>query len=219
MSRDLIALDRKHYEGAMRAIRRYVTGAHRIADDVNLAYALFVMGIESLAQEFDGHVADWLDYDHTKRARIDAALSDATVDTSEKVRRAILQNEYVALARRFRTFTLAHVAPSYFRSDAAQTQGAISRPDLETALRQVYEVRSGYVHRLQEINTALVGLPSFPDTLELDGRATLTFASLSLLARHVIIQFIDRSPKVERETCSAIQGNTYGSECQLRVMI
>jgi hypothetical protein len=198
--KDLIGLDRKHYEGAMRAIRRYVTGAHRIADDVNLAYALFVMGIESLAQEFDGHVNDWLDYDHTKRARIDAALSDATDDTSEKVRQAILQNEHVALARRFRSFTLAHVAPSYFRSDAAQAQGAISRPDLETALRQAYEIRSGYVHRLQEIDTALVGLPSFPDTIELEGRATLTFAGLSRLARHVIIQFIDRSPKVERET-------------------
>ncbi|HLH72957.1 MAG TPA: hypothetical protein VKX96_06710, partial [Chloroflexota bacterium] len=44
----LVGLDRRHYEGAIRAIRRYVTGAHRIADDVNLAYALFVMSIESL---------------------------------------------------------------------------------------------------------------------------------------------------------------------------
>lgn len=198
--KDLIALERKHYEGAMRAIRRYVTGAHRIADDVNLAYALFVMAIESLAQEFDGHVAEWSDYDHTKRARIDAALSDATDDTAENVRQAILQNEHVALARRFRSFTLAHVASSYFRREVAQAQGAISRPDLETALRQAYEIRSGYVHRLQDINSALVGLPSFPDALELEGRATFTFAGLSRLARHVIMQFVARGPKVERET-------------------
>jgi len=84
--KELIALDRKHYEGAMRAIRRYVTGARRIADDVNLAYALFVMAIESLAQEFDGHAAEWSDYDQAKRIRIDAALSGATDDTSENVR-------------------------------------------------------------------------------------------------------------------------------------
>ncbi len=198
--KDLIALDRKHYEGAMRAIRRYVTGAHRIADDVNLAYALFVMAIESLTQEFDGHLAEWSDYDHAKQARIDAALADATDDTVEKVRQAILQNEHVALSRRFRSFTLAHVAPSYFRDEVAEVQGAISRPDLETALRQAYEIRSGYVHRLQEINTALVALPSFPETLELEGRATLTFAGLSRLARHVIMQFVARGPKVEQET-------------------
>ena len=183
----------------MRAIRRYVTGAHRIADEVNLAYALFVMAIESLAQSFDDHVADWADYDHAKRARIDAALSDATDETSEKVRQAVLQNEHVALARRFRKFTLAHLAPSYFRSESAQAQGAISRPDLEIALRQAYEIRSGYVHRLQEINHALIGLPSFPEMMELNGRPTLTFAGLSRLARHVIMQFVARGPKVERE--------------------
>ncbi len=34
-----MALERKSYEGAMRAIRRYVIGAHRISDDVNLPEA------------------------------------------------------------------------------------------------------------------------------------------------------------------------------------
>ncbi len=197
---NLIALDRRHYEGAMRAIRRYVTGTHRIADDVNLAYSLFVMSIESLAQAFDGHVAEWSDYDEAKRSSIDTALADATVETAENVRQAILRNEHIALARRFRTFTLAHVAPSYFRGETAKVQGAISRPDLEIALRQAYEIRSGYVHRLQEINGVLVGMPGFVDAIELEGRHTLTFAGLARLARHVIMQFIDRGPKVARET-------------------
>lgn len=144
-------------------------------------------------------MADWSDYDHTKRARIDAALSDAVDDKSEKVRQAILKNEHVALARRFRYFVLAHVAAPYFRNEASQAQGAISRPDLSTALRRAYEIRSAYLHRLQEINTALVGLPSFTETIELEGRATLTFAGMSRLARHVIMQFVSRGPKVDRE--------------------
>jgi hypothetical protein len=74
---DLLALERKSYEAAMRAIRRYVIGAHRISDDVNLAYALFVMSIESLAQEFDGFEPVWEDYDQSKRQRIDDALLEA----------------------------------------------------------------------------------------------------------------------------------------------
>ena len=197
---ELIALERKHYKGAMRAIRRYVTGAHRIADDVNLAYALFVMAIESLAQEFDGHVTVWSDYDHTKRARIDTALSAATDDITEKVRQAVLQNEHVALSRRFRSFTLAHVTTSLFRGEVGDVQAPMNRPDLEVALRQAYEIRSGYVHRLQGINAVLVGLPGFPEIMELEGRATLTFSGLSRLARHVIMQFVARGSKVERET-------------------
>jgi hypothetical protein len=176
---ELIDLDRKTFEGAMRAIRRYVTGAHRIAEDVNLAYALFVMSMESLAQEFDGHIAEWSDYDQRKRAKIDEALDDAPESTADKVRSAILHNEHVALARRFRDFTLAHVKPSFFREEAADAQGPLSRPDLAVALQQAYVIRSGYVHRLQEIPRALIGLPGFPETLELDGRTTLTFRGLS----------------------------------------
>ncbi len=86
---DLMGLERKSYEAAMRAIRRYVIGAHRISDDVNLSYALFVMSMESLAQEFDGFEPAWDDYDQNKRGRIDEALGDAPEATADKVRAAI----------------------------------------------------------------------------------------------------------------------------------
>ena len=194
----LIALDRRTFEGAMRAIRRYVTGTHRIADDVNLAYALFVMSMESLAQEFDGHVAEWSDYDHTKRAKSDEALDGVPEDTSERVRAAILHNEHVAAARRFRDFTLAHVAPR-FREEAAEVQGPLSRPDLAVTLRRAYDIRSGYVRRLEDIPKELIGLPELPEALELAGTKTLTFRGLSRLARHVIMQFVERGRTVERE--------------------
>jgi hypothetical protein len=139
---DLMTLERKGYEGAMQAIRRYVIGAHRISDDVNLAYALFVMSIESLAQEFDGFEPAWDDYDQNKRGRIDKALGEAREATADKVRAAILANEPVAIARRFREFTLAHVGPSFFREEADKAVGAVSRPDLSIALRQAYSIRS-----------------------------------------------------------------------------
>lgn len=60
---ELLDLKRLHYEGALRAIRRYVTAMHRLADDLDLAYALLVASIESLAQEFDDFVPEWKDYD------------------------------------------------------------------------------------------------------------------------------------------------------------
>lgn len=61
----LIGLKRDSYGGAIRAIRRYVTATHRIADDTSLAYALFIMSIEALAQTAVDGVAVWSDYEET----------------------------------------------------------------------------------------------------------------------------------------------------------
>lgn len=197
--KDLMALERKSYEGAMRAIRRYVIGAHRISDDVNLAYALLVMSIESLAQKFDEFEPVWDDYDQNKRRRIDEALSEVPEATVNKVRAAILANEHVALAQRFREYALAHIGPSFFREEAERAVGAVSRPDLSIALRQAYAIRSGYVHHLQDIPRLLVGIEGFHETMVVDELPTLTFAGLTRVARHVIETFVARAQKKETE--------------------
>ncbi len=196
---DLVALERKSYEGAMRAIRRYVIGANRISDDVNLAYALFVMSMESLAQKFDGFEPAWDDYEQNKRRRIDEALEEATEATADKVRTAVLANEHVAIAQRFREFALAHVGQSFFREEAEKAVGAVSRPDLSIALRQAYSIRSSYVHHLKDIPRLLVGIEGFHETMEVDGQPALTFAGLARVARHVIETFVARAPKTETE--------------------
>lgn len=196
---DLMALERKSYEGAMRAIRRYVIGAHRISDDMNLAYVLLVMSMESLAQTFDGFEPAWDDYDQGKRRRIDDALGEVSETTVNKVHAAVLANEHVAIARRFRAFALAHVRPSFFRGEAEKAVGAISRPDLVIALREAYSIRSAYVHHLRNIPGLLVGIDGFHETMVVDGQPTLTFAGLARVARHVINTFIERAPKLETE--------------------
>ena len=196
---NLMALDRKSYEGAMRAIRRYVIGAHRISDDVNLAYALFVMSIESLAQKFDGFEPAWDDYDLAKRRRIDGALGEVHETVANNVRTAVLANEHVAIARRFREFALANVGPSFFREEAQKAIRPVSRPDLSIALKQAYSIRSSYVHDLKEIPRLLAGIPGFHETMEVDGQSTLTFAGLARVARHVIKTFVAQTAKVTTE--------------------
>ena len=46
---NLIGLQRKSFLASMRAIRTYVVGLHRIADDLELAYVLLVASLESLS--------------------------------------------------------------------------------------------------------------------------------------------------------------------------
>jgi hypothetical protein len=95
---ELIALERKSFLAAIQAIRTYVTGLHRVTDDLELAYTLLVASLESLAQDFDGHVAQWTDYEESKRRRIDNALSGADHETVARVRTAVMKIEHLALA-------------------------------------------------------------------------------------------------------------------------
>lgn len=194
----LVGLERKRFEAAMRAIRQYITGLHRIADNISLAYTLLVMSVEGLAQAFDGHVAEWSDYEERKRKRVDAALESAPDEIASKVRGAILENEHVAAGRRFRDFALAHVAPSFFRDEAAQVVGPAGCSDLSFALRRAYEVRSSYVHRLQEI-PGMLRIGGMPEVVDAEEKLALTIAGLARVARHILRQFIARGSVVDRE--------------------
>jgi len=195
----LTALRRTSYETAIRAIRRYVTATHRIADDTSLAYSLFVMSIEALAQSVETPVADWKDYEEGKKKRIDEALNEAPEELKERVRSAVLANEHVAIARRFRDFAIQHLSPAFFRAEAADATLPIRRPDLVRLLSRAYDIRSGYVHRLEAVHKLLVMPFTHAETSEIEGQLTLTFEGLARLARHVITEFVRREPKVDRE--------------------
>jgi hypothetical protein len=196
---DILRLERQHYRAAVRAIRTYVTGLQRLGDDLELAYTLLVASIESLAQEFDGHRAVWPDYDEAKRRPIDKALAGADDTTAENVRNALLEIEHVSLRRRFRDFTLAHLEPDYFREDARAQQGPVARADLPEALQEAYRLRSRYVHNLEALPRLLTFTPSHHETMRIERMTTLTFQGLSRLARHVIMTFVARGPKLDRE--------------------
>jgi hypothetical protein len=144
----LIGASRARYSGAMRAIQRYVTAVHRLADDLELSYTLLVASIESLAQEFDEFESSWNDYAQDKRIRIDDALTGAPPEISEKVRCAVLSIEHVAAGRRFREFVHDHLPSSFYRGEAADQEAAVGKADLDTALRVAYELRSKHVHTL-----------------------------------------------------------------------
>ena len=134
----LVGVERRVYLGAMRAIKTYVAGIHRIRDDLGLAYTLMVSAIESLAQDFDGYSSTWEDVDVRKRVPIDEALECVESEVGLEVRAAILTTEHLALGRRYREFVLSHVDESYYRTGDALVGYAIAQCDLVEALRQAY---------------------------------------------------------------------------------
>lgn len=197
--KELVGLERRNYEAAIRAIRRYVTGLHRISDDLDLAYTLLVASIESLAQEFDDFKPTWEDYDQNKRETIDKALKDASDETIQKVHNAILAQEYISLSRRFKEFTLAHLNPSFFREEVIKTKIPVSRADLVAVLNEAYRFRSKYVHTLRELPKVLTTISHHNDTFDVFGKPMLTLQGLARVAKHVIKEFVYRGAKVDWE--------------------
>lgn len=198
--RDLIALDRKSYVGAIRAIRRYVTAMHRVSDELDLSYALLVASIESLAQEHDNFIPKWEDFAKNKKKPIDVALEGASEDMRDRVRQAILDSEHVSLKRRFSEFADRHLGPEFFRAGAQTRLVPAGRTELRLGLRNAYDLRSGYIHTLKPLPANLVLMPTQADVLEARSTLYLTHNGLARVARSIILGFIKHAPRTERET-------------------
>ena len=196
----LVGLERRVYLGAMRSIKTYVSGIHRIRDDLGLAYTLMVSAIESLAQDFDGYSSVWDDVDERKRSPIDAALEPVDSEVAYAVRAAVLSTEHLSLGRRYREFVLSHVDESYYRTGDALIGHPIAQCELVEALRQAYFLRSKYVHQLHALPDELTLTHGHAEVNYVDRQPTLTFQGLARLTRHVIRSFIHQGPKLERET-------------------
>ncbi|HHZ8505011.1 TPA: hypothetical protein ACWL6U_002511 [Morganella morganii] len=195
----LIGLERNTYLRVMSSIRTYITGMHRIADDFELAYTLLVASIESLAQNFDGHISSWYDYDARKRKLIDSALFDANDAVSESVRAAILSIEHTSLSRRFRDFSLQYITPEFFREETIGSINPISKFDLTKALKNAYQARSQYIHNLKKLPDLLTIHNNYAESYRIENEAWLTIQGLSRLARHVIKNFIKAQNIVDSE--------------------
>lgn len=195
----LVGLERRLYLGAMRAIKTYVSGIHRIRDDLGLAYTLMVSAIESLAQEFDGYSSAWDDVDERKRDAIDAALESVEPDAAQAVRAAVLSAEHLSLGRRYREFVVSHVDASYYRTGDALVGHPIAQCELVEALRQAYSMRSKYVHQIQALPNELTLPHGHSEVSYVNRQPTLTFQGLARLTRHVIRSFVHRGHKLEQE--------------------
>ncbi|MEN1833842.1 hypothetical protein AAIM60_13210 [Pseudomonas lijiangensis] len=114
----LIGLRRVTYMAVIQSIRTYVAAVHRMSDDLNLAYTLLVMCIESLVQKFDGHEPQWSDIPEEKRRGVDKALESVDGEPAQAVKDAVLDVIHPRLNHRFGQFILAHLPADYFTVQA-----------------------------------------------------------------------------------------------------
>lgn len=190
----LLALRRPEYEKVIRAIRRVVDATLLIADDVSLAYTLFVAALESLATGTAATPTTWDRFDGRKRTLIDAAVEDLSEEQVQRVRAAVLQADALGLGRMFQAFTLDHLDPSFFRAEAMDVLRPISASALPHALAFAYQVRSRQVHALERLAPEMWVVADRADTISVGGRQVLSLEGLNRLCRHVIRRYVDHAP-------------------------
>lgn len=201
----LLGLPRATYLAVIEAIRTYVTAMHRVADDLELAYTLIVAAGESLAQKFDGHDADWISMDASKRTAFDSALEGASADVAIKVQNAVLRFEHQALSRRFREFVIEHVSANYFVTDSQKNDRPAGRSELPELLKEAYAIRSKNVHELAQLPSELTWGHSYAETVQAERSLYLSLQGLSRLMREVIVQFTFKQKTVDVEPCSYLR--------------
>ncbi|WP_443478349.1 hypothetical protein ACLIMP_22010 [Novosphingobium aerophilum] len=192
--RSLIALNRKSYEAAIRAIRQIVDAMLIVDEDSSLAYTLMVAALESLGQASEPEVALWSEYDPRKRARIDEATKGLCETRELRIRTAILANEHLSLQRRFVAFVIGHVEPSFYREEAIGAVRPIAAAELPSALRQAYAIRSRNVHALENLAPEIWMAADRADTAFAEGKTLLSLEGLARLCRHVVRRFVERAP-------------------------
>ncbi|GGJ90101.1 hypothetical protein GCM10010123_19930 [Pilimelia anulata] len=191
----LLALQRPHFEAAMKAIRRVVRARQRVVEDPTTAYTDLVAALESLAKDEPVPAPSWSQLDGAKRKLIDAALEGAEPERSGRVRNAVMAAEHLGLKSRFTQFVLNRVSPAYFRHEAADALRPIRRPDLERAVKLAYDIRSRNVHTLWDMPPEAWVLNDRADTVSHSDLGTmLSLEGLARLARHVIRAYINGAP-------------------------
>ncbi|MER7169188.1 hypothetical protein ABT336_24395 [Micromonospora sp. NPDC000207] len=189
----LLALNRRVYEQAMRAMRRIVTASERVAEDPTLAYTDYVAALESLSVETEVLDTGWDRYPHEKKKVLDPVLAMLTGEQAGQMRSAILEAEKAGVTARYKAFVHSHIRPSFFREEAIGVVRPVTEPALPRLVAQSYTTRSKSVHELRELRRETWLHADGAHTADVPGVGLmLTHEGLNRLAWHVVRTFILR---------------------------
>lgn len=194
----LVNSPRAYYEKSIQAIRRYVTAAIRISDDLDAAYTLFVASIESLSQDALESEINWEDIDPRKRKGLDEIIKNLDDSIANSIRDEIISHEHLALSRKFLTTTMNSLDRDFYNTKDKSFRLA-GENELKIAIKNAYNLRSKYVHVLKPLPPEISEPHNLNYCVEVDEKPHLTFNGLAAVNREVILKFVNDMPICEKE--------------------
>jgi len=196
----VIGLPRKQYTAVMNALEALAHSLEALNYQLELAYSMLVYSLESLCQTFDEFTPSWDHYEDQLRTELDGVFGTIPPDKAAEIREILLKASHLRLRRRFLGFASKYTKPSFYVEEAVSRQYPIKHSELERALGNAYDMRSGYVHELSPILKQLrVPHIAKGDVFTWEHEPYLSYSGLLRVVHHVISVFIEGQPTVATE--------------------
>lgn len=190
----VMTLKRATYKLIIPVLRNFVNALEILGYNIDLAYSLIVFVLETLSQ----NQPKWDDCQEEIREPLDTILNKFPKEAGNEIRQILLQTIHPPLMRGFINFIVTHIDDSFFTKEAPAGNATLRKSELRVALKNTYDMRSKYTHKLQSIQPQLKYLP-LGDVIRWENKPYLTIAGLVRLAHHVIRKFIAQQESIEHE--------------------
>ena len=205
----LFKLTRMEYKSIITSITAFINALESIDYNLELSYLLMVFSIESLCQKFDKFENKWADYPNDVRNKIDELNTEYNVsnDYSINLQNILLEKEHLKLTKRFIEFVKFYLDDDFFKEEAKNVKNPVRKSELDSVLKNVYSIRSGYVHSLKEFNAIQVLMMQKVDkeTMNYNEGKFLTLSGLARLVHNVLKNFVLQNAELEKNEENPLQ--------------
>lgn len=194
----VLDLKRSDYNIVLTCIKTYCDSLQVLNYNFELAYTMMIYCLEALAQYKHDLQPMW--NEHPKSKNIDKLLADVDIYKAEEIRNELIRDEHLKLYKKYKDFIIEHINDDFFIGSEENKHPMIRKSDIDRLIYNSYDMRSKYVHNLQDVlKTLKIDTIASGETYTFANDVYLTFAGLKRLARHVIINFIDKCDSIKRE--------------------
>lgn len=197
----VISLPRDTYTSVIESLKAFSHSLQFLNYNMDLAYSMMIYCLESLSQRHDNFEPDWESYDPPIKDKFDKLFEEETLSdtTIKNIKEILINSRESKLMKRFISFSLGNISDSYFLENADGIKNPLKKSELERVLRNAYKMRSGYVHKLEEIENHLKIPLLDGEVFPWENEPYLTFRGLVRLVHHIITNFIYKQESLETE--------------------
>lgn len=198
--KNLVGLPNQKYIKVITSIKQLHEAIISVSNNVNLAYIMIVASIESLATKLDDYTTTWQDCltKSKRRERLDDILSEVEDGIAEEIRKIIIEDTHPQLSLRYKNFILKYINESYYEEKITEGIIRCKESQLNTAINNSYNIRSSYIHALDEI-PSFIKIAGNREVFNNDNKSFFSFIGLIRITKFVINRYIELEEKLEKE--------------------